>query len=101
MAILHFLMFHAVFLLFLYCHQESHAPDGIFDNDNIETGEKQHRTSRNEVLPTEHLTPLQRQDNNNYSNYAKDIIDEYRNYFVSPQGELPWQYNICTDAFNV
>jgi len=39
----------------------------------------------------ENMLPLAQQGSNNYSNNAREIREEFREYFVSPQGEVPWQ----------
>jgi len=40
------------------------------------------------------MLPLAQQGSNNYSNNAREIREEFREYFVSPQGEVPWQYKL-------
>lgn len=71
-----------------------YAPEGTFDREILETGEILHGSWRNEDLPADNLVPLVQQGSNNYSNNAKEVREEYREYFVSSQGEVPWQYRI-------
>lgn len=43
-------------------------------------------------MPQSNLLELDRGAAHNCSASAKDIRDEFRDYFVSPQGEVQWQY---------
>ncbi|XP_072376068.1 uncharacterized protein [Diabrotica undecimpunctata] len=45
---------------------------------------------RIEGLPDNNLLPLPQQGSNNYCNTAKEIRDEFRDYFNSPDAEVPW-----------
>ena len=38
--------------------------------------------------------PLHRQGSNQHSNTAKVIRDHFCEFFVSPDGEVPWQYHM-------
>lgn len=71
-----------------------YAPEGTFDRENIETGEMIPGSWRNDEMPVESLLPLAQQGSNNYSNNAKEIREDFREYFISPQGEIPWQYKL-------
>lgn len=64
-----------------------YAPTGAFDDENDENG-----TWRNEGLPRANLLPLQNGNAHNYSVMAKVIREEFRDYFVSAEGEVSWQY---------
>lgn len=72
----------------------NYAPEGTFDQENGETGEIIHGRWRNENLTIDNLLPLTQQGSNNYSNNAREIREEYKEYFVSCQGEVPWQYRM-------
>ena len=71
-----------------------YATEGTFDRENHETGEIIPGTWRRNGISTDKFTPLAQQGSNNYSNDAKQIRDEFREYFVSSQGEVPWQYKL-------
>lgn len=45
-----------------------------------------------EELPTENLIALERGNANNSATSASSIRDEFKDFFVSPAGEVPWQY---------
>ena len=40
------------------------------------------------------LVPLTRQGSNRHSNAAKDIRNQLCQYFVSEEGQVPWQWNM-------
>ena len=42
------------------------------------------------------LTSLPHAGSNNYSKDAKQIRDDFRHYFNSPEGEVPWQYDMIS-----
>lgn len=67
-----------------------YAPPGTFDTEKENTiilG-----NWRDEGMPRENLLPLQNENAHNYSITAKEIREEFRDYFVSPEGEVSWQY---------
>lgn len=64
-----------------------YAPPGTFDEENDENG-----NWRNEGLPKENMIPLANENSHNYSVMAKEIREEFRDYFVSAEGEVSWQY---------
>ena len=56
---------------------------------------------RYEVRDYEGLAPLQRQlGSNNYSRNAKFVKELFRDYFNSPAGQVPWQYEMVTSTSN-
>jgi Plant transposon protein. len=69
-----------------------YASEGTFDRENLETGEIIHGSWRNEEMPADSMLPLAQQGSNNYSNNAKEVREEFQEYFISSQGEVPWQY---------
>jgi hypothetical protein len=44
-------------------------------------------------MPDNNMSPVGKVDSNNYSNEVKKIRDEFKEFFVTPQGEVPWQYS--------
>jgi len=70
-----------------------YASEGTFDGENPDTGEVIPGSWRHEDKH-ENMLPLAQQGSNNYSNNAREIREEFREYFVSPQGEVPWQYKL-------
>lgn len=75
---------------FLMSRKESvnnYAPTGSFDAENDENA-----IWRNEGLPRDNMLPLQNENVHNYSVMAKEIREEFRDYFVSAEGEVSWQY---------
>ena len=40
------------------------------------------------------LLPVRQLGSNNYSKRAKEVRDNFCNYFCSPEGEVPWQWDI-------
>ena len=56
---------------------------------------------RYEIRDYEGLAPLQRQlGSNNYSRNAKCVRELFRDYFNSPAGQVPWQYQMVTSTSN-
>ena len=56
---------------------------------------------RYEVKEYEGLAPLHRQlGSNNYSSNAKNVRELFRDYFNSPAGQVPWQFDIVTSTTN-
>ena len=47
---------------------------------------------RSEVGSTDALTGISQIGNNNYTKVAEALRSGMADYFVTPQGELPWQY---------
>ena len=56
---------------------------------------------RYEVRDYEGLAPLQRQlGSNNYSRNEKGVRELFRDYYNSPAGQVPWQYEMVTSTRN-
>ena len=54
---------------------------------------------RHDVHEYEGLAPLNRQvGSNNYSRDAKKVRERFRDFFNSPQGQVPWQYQMVTST---
>ena len=56
---------------------------------------------RREVVDYQGLAPLQQQlGSNNFTRNAKVVRELFRDYFNSPQGQVPWQYQMVTSTHN-
>lgn len=55
---------------------------------------------RNEIEGDTGLIPIRRTGSNNYSRDAKILRDQFRDYFCSSAGEVPWQWNIVQSTHN-
>lgn len=51
---------------------------------------------RKEVRGDSGLFPISRQGSNNYSKNAKEVRDQFRDFFVSPVGQVSWQWEMFT-----
>ena len=45
---------------------------------------------------TEGMLPLRRTSSNNYSNDARIVRNDFKNYFLSPEGSVSWQVEAVT-----
>jgi hypothetical protein len=68
-------------------------PETMFDRQSTETGIVEPGSWRGERMPDNNMLPLGIICSNNYSNEVKRIRDEFKELFVTPQGEVPWQYS--------
>jgi hypothetical protein len=66
------------------------TPERIFDRGNTQTRIVEPGSWRGEGMPNNNISNV---GSNNYSNEAKRIRDEFKEFFVTPQGEVPWQYS--------
>ncbi|KAJ8888528.1 hypothetical protein PR048_008019 [Dryococelus australis] len=73
----------------LLLNPDLYALKGTLGSVNSETGQVQCGMWREEGFPVENLLPIARQRSVNYSFTAKDAIEEFMHYFVSPVGEVP------------
>ena len=71
---------------FLMSRSRLYAPAGSFDTDQ-QAGEW-----RTVGMPQCNLVELQHGAAHNFSNNAKNVRDEFTEYFVSRHGEVHWQY---------
>jgi hypothetical protein len=78
---------------FLMSNKSTKHPETIFDRENTQTGIVEPGSWIAEGMPDINMLPLGNVGSNNYSNEAKRIRDEFKEFFVTPQGELPWQYS--------
>lgn len=78
------------FLMTQKSSRKFYAPENLFDREI--NGEIEPASWRQEGLPYNNLLPLPQQGSNNYCSTAKEIRDEFRDYFNSPEGEVTWQY---------
>ena len=80
---------------FLLANKDSrniYAPTGTFDEDDTDTGVTIPGDWRVEGMPANNLMDAQRLGSNRYGEEAKQIREEFKDFFVTPQGEVPWQY---------
>jgi hypothetical protein len=68
-------------------------PETIFDREDTETGIAEPGSWRAKGMPDISMLPLGNVGSNNYSYEVKRIRDEFKEFFVTPQGEVPWQYS--------
>ena len=64
-----------------------YTPPGSFDREVVETGEVEQGNWRNEG--SLHRLPLNKANRCNIT--AKEIRDNFANYFNSADGKVPWQ----------
>ena len=64
---------------------EEHCPAGYAEGER-----------RNNDTETDGLVPLSNAGSNNYSSDAKQVRDNFRDYFVSPEGSVEWQWDAVT-----
>ncbi|KAE9522886.1 hypothetical protein AGLY_016697 [Aphis glycines] len=75
-------------------HNYLRTPFGSLDYETSD-GQIQPGTWREEGMPTSSLLSLDRNGPKKFRVTAKDVRNEFMNYFVSGDGELPWQYSHC------
>ena len=66
------------------------APPGTFDEDDTDTGVTIPGDWRIEGMPANNLMDAQRLGSNRYGEEAKQIREEFKDFFVTPQGGVPW-----------
>lgn len=69
--------------------KQTYAPSGTFDTEDKDTGKLIPGTWRNDVNGSL-IKSLQKQGRNS-STEAKNVRQEYADFFISPQGLVPWQ----------
>jgi len=69
-----------------------YTPFGSLDHETSD-GQILPGTWREEGMPTSSILRSNRNGPKHFS--SKDVRKEFMNYFVSVDGELPWQYNRC------
>lgn len=76
---------------FLLARKTNYIPAKTFDthvcDERVPAGVPQ-----NENNPGNNLHPLQTLQPRNVSHFCKEVRDELKNYFMSPDGEVEWQY---------
>lgn len=80
------------FLLTKGNSRENYLHQGLIDIENQETHEVISGGWRNETIPTNSFIPLQKGKKHNYSIPQKQIRDEFKEYFMTPAGEVSCQY---------
>lgn len=71
-----------------------YAPQGTFDFED-DDGTLQQGSWRTESMPSGNFLNISRQGSNFYAESAADVREEFKNYFISETGEVPWQYRYC------
>ncbi|XP_050506192.1 uncharacterized protein LOC126884296 [Diabrotica virgifera virgifera] len=71
--------------------RKSYSPPGTFDSEDKDTGERIPGSWRNEIN-NNMFASLQKQARNSTLE-AKQVRDEFAQYFMSPEGMVPWQNN--------
>lgn len=66
------------------------TPPGSFDVEDLDSGTIRNGLWRNEMQPSESMLPLRNVPRKPLQE-AKDIRNEYGEYFISDQGQVPWQ----------
>ena len=79
---------------FMYC------PIGFVDADSS-NGNMRNGLLRQEIQGYEGLAPMRRQlGSNNYTREAKSTREMFQDFFNSPHGQVPWQYQMVTSTQN-
>ena len=71
-------------------YAEKYCPPSLVDSEK--GGEITSGSWRGEC--TSNFTPIQQTASNNYSRNAEKVRDQFKNYFTSPNGEVPWQLQV-------
>ena len=75
-----------------------YCPPDFIDNDF--NGHILHRNWRSNSDVPGGLVSMRNVGSNTYSADAKAVRDDFRDYFNSPEGALPWQYDTVTATEN-
>lgn len=70
-----------------------YTPQGSIDSEDPDTHALLPGSWRSESDP-QGLRPISKQGSNMHSRAAKEMRDYLSDYFMSPDGEVPWQYNM-------
>ncbi|GFG28312.1 hypothetical protein Cfor_11327 [Coptotermes formosanus] len=77
------------FLMSTQASWSSYLQPRLLDTENTDSHEVQSGTWREEGMPATNLLQLQRRPHPSSQNNTRD---EFRAFFMSPQGEITWQY---------
>jgi hypothetical protein len=77
---------------YIMSNKSTKHPEKIFDRENTQTGITEPGNWRGEGMP-DNMLPLGNAGCNNYSNEAKRIRDEFKEFFVTLRSEVPWQHS--------
>lgn len=69
-----------------------YAPEGVLDSESGD-GSQIPGSWRNDPPPNRYFFPIDQQGSNSHSDAASAVRSNLRDYFMSPEGELPWQYS--------
>ena len=70
-----------------------YTPQGSLDTEDPDT-HVIHPGNWRSVGDPQGWQPLSRQGSNRHSSAARDVRDYLCNYFMSTEGEVPWQYDM-------
>ena len=62
-------------------------------SNGVQEGQWRSEVSSNEIGGLQEIPQL---GSNNFSRDAKTVREDFLNFFNSPQGEVPWQYEVVT-----
>lgn len=72
----------------------SYTPTGTFDSEDKDTGEIIPGAWRREVGSKENFASIKTKPSNS-SQEAQHVRNELADYFMTPEGQVPWQQNYC------
>ena len=72
--------------------RKTYAPSNSFDREDIENGTIQNGTWRGMGMPATNMLPIEKNCSNNSADSAKATREEFRDYFMTSDGEVSWQY---------
>ena len=81
-----------------FSHSTKYCPAGFVDNDTengTQLGEWRDLTQADQGLRA-----ITNAGSNNYSRDAKLVREDFKNYFMSPKGQVPWQWNAVYATVN-
>lgn len=71
-----------------------YSPSGTFDSEDKDTGDVIPGSWRGDTGSDSTFVPIKTKPCN-FSKEAQNIREEYTEYFMTPEGEVPWQQNYC------
>lgn len=80
------------FLLGTQSARSNYLQSGLVDTEAEETHQIVPGSWREESISNNVFFPLNRGNRNNYKVSQKEVRDEFKEYFMTPTGEVPWQY---------
>ena len=77
---------------YLIVNSNMYCPNGYVDSETNEG--RRPGDWRREVVGDTGLVPVGQIGSNNYTKNDKDTRDDFRDYFSSPAGQVPWQWGV-------